>query len=62
MSAPIPAPSAEDLAAWCRQRLADYKNPRQYSVGGPLPRNPSGKVLKDQLRRQATARSHAPPG
>ena len=61
-SDPADPPSAEDLAAWCRQRLAGYKNPRQYFVGGPLPRNPSGKVLKDQLRRQATARSHAQPG
>ena len=61
-SDPADPPSPEDLAAWCHQRLAAYKNPQQYSIGGPLPRNPSGKVLKGELRRQATARPHAHRG
>jgi fatty-acyl-CoA synthase len=45
-------PTAEELSAWCRERLARYKNPREYSVVGALPRNPSGKVLKTTLRRE----------
>ena len=43
-------PTPEELAAWCRERLARYKNPRRYSIGGPLPRNTSGKILKTELR------------
>src|SRR4051794_17379172 len=47
---PADAPTAEELSAWCRERLARYKNPREYSIVGALPRNPSGKVLKTRLR------------
>jgi fatty-acyl-CoA synthase len=43
-------PTAEELDAWCREKLARYKNPRDYRFVGALPRNPSGKVLKTQLR------------
>jgi fatty-acyl-CoA synthase/long-chain acyl-CoA synthetase len=50
-------PSAEELAAWCRERLARYKNPREYSIVGALPRNPSGKVLKTALRQEHSAGS-----
>ena len=42
---PADPPTADELAAWCREKLARYKNPREYSVVGALPRNPSGKVL-----------------
>ncbi len=35
---------------FCRQRLANYKVPRQVEFRDVLPRNPSGKVLKRQLR------------
>jgi fatty-acyl-CoA synthase len=47
---PADPPTPAELAAWCRDRLGRYKHPRAYSIGGPLPRNPSGKVLKTQLR------------
>jgi len=50
-------PSAEELAAWCREKLARYKNPREYSIVGALPRNPSGKVLKTSLREEHSAGS-----
>jgi fatty-acyl-CoA synthase len=43
-------PTAAELTAWCRERLAHYKCPREWSIGGVLPRNPSGKVLKTRLR------------
>ena len=36
--------------AFCRQRLANYKVPRQVEFRDALPRNPSGKVLKRQLK------------
>jgi fatty-acyl-CoA synthase len=50
-------PTPEELAAWCRERLARYKNPREYSIVGALPRNPSGKVLKTTLRQEHGAGS-----
>jgi fatty-acyl-CoA synthase len=43
-------PTGAELTAWCRERLAHYKCPREWSIGGVLPRNPSGKVLKTELR------------
>jgi fatty-acyl-CoA synthase len=54
---PADPPTPEELAAWCREKLARYKNPREYSVVGALPRNPSGKVLKTQLRTEHSAGS-----
>jgi len=46
----------EELRAFCRERLADYKRPERYVFTGPLPRNMSGKVLKRELREQLHAR------
>ncbi|MEX5718912.1 long-chain-fatty-acid--CoA ligase [Geodermatophilus maliterrae] len=54
---PADAPTPEELTAWCRERLARYKNPREYSVVPALPRNPSGKVLKTRLREEHSAGS-----
>ncbi|QUH03087.1 long-chain-fatty-acid--CoA ligase [Saccharopolyspora erythraea] len=45
-------PTAAEVEAWCRQRLAGYKCPRRISVVAELPRNPSGKVLKTRLRAE----------
>jgi acyl-CoA synthetase (AMP-forming)/AMP-acid ligase II len=39
------------LIAHCRQHLAGYKVPRQYTTCDVLPRNPSGKVLRTELRQ-----------
>ena len=41
------------MLAFCRERLANYKVPRQVVVRDALPRNPSGKVLKRQLREES---------
>jgi acyl-CoA synthetase (AMP-forming)/AMP-acid ligase II len=38
-----------DVLAFCRERLANYKVPRQVEFRDAVPRNPSGKVLKRQL-------------
>jgi acyl-CoA synthetase (AMP-forming)/AMP-acid ligase II len=37
---------------FCRERLANYKVPRQVEFRDALPRNPSGKVLKRLLRNE----------
>ncbi len=45
------APSS-DLLAFCRLHLAAYKTPRHIrTVGEPLPRNASGKLLRKELRK-----------
>jgi acyl-CoA synthetase (AMP-forming)/AMP-acid ligase II len=42
--------STEDVVAYCKGVLANYKMPREVSFIDELPRNASGKVLKFQLR------------
>ena len=43
----------EDVLAFCRERLANYKVPRRVEFRDALPRNPSGKVLKRVLKEEA---------
>ncbi len=43
-------PSAESLIEFVREELADYKRPRHVFFVEELPRNPTGKVLKRELR------------
>jgi acyl-CoA synthetase (AMP-forming)/AMP-acid ligase II len=42
--------SEEEIIAHTRADLAHYKSPRSVDVVAELPRNPSGKVLKRELR------------
>jgi acyl-CoA synthetase (AMP-forming)/AMP-acid ligase II len=46
---------AEELTAWCRERMANFKVPRHVQVINELPLNASGKVLKYELRERAVA-------
>jgi acyl-CoA synthetase (AMP-forming)/AMP-acid ligase II len=41
----------EDLQAYARERLASYKMPAYVTFVTELPRNPMGKVLKTDLRK-----------
>ena len=41
---------AAELVEHCRERLAKYKVPKDVTFVDALPRNPSGKVLKRELR------------
>ncbi len=52
-----PGSSAEpaDLVAFARERLANYKVPRLVELAQALPRNASGKVLKNNLRNPSTS-------
>jgi fatty-acyl-CoA synthase len=47
---PDRALSLEALQAHCRRKLAGFKVPKDLIVLAELPRNPSGKILKRQLR------------
>ena len=52
-------PDTEALRAYCLERLADYKVPRQWHIVGELPRNATGKVVKPELRRRLGAPADA---
>jgi crotonobetaine/carnitine-CoA ligase len=41
---------AADLREWCRSQMATFMVPRYVQVLEALPRTPTGKVLKDQLK------------
>ena len=47
-------PAPEELIAFARERLAGYKLPRSVEMVAELPRTPSGKVLKRELRERHT--------
>jgi acyl-CoA synthetase (AMP-forming)/AMP-acid ligase II len=40
----------DELIAWCRESLASFKRPKSVDVLEALPRNPTGKILKRDLR------------
>ncbi len=40
----------QEMIDFCREQLAGYKIPRQLKIFDVLPRNPSGKLLKKDLR------------
>ena len=43
---------AEQLVNYCRERLAGYKCPKAVDFVAELPRLPTGKLLKRELRKQ----------
>ncbi len=43
-----PAPDA--IVAYCKERLAAYKYPRVVEIAESLPKGPTGKILKRELR------------
>jgi HIP---CoA ligase len=45
--------SEQDVIAHCRERLANFKVPRDVVFVSKLPRNAGGKVLKRDLRERA---------
>jgi long-chain acyl-CoA synthetase len=42
----------DDLVAYCKERLAAYKYPREVRFVDELPKGPTGKVLKKELRAE----------
>jgi long-chain acyl-CoA synthetase len=43
----------EELTAFCRAELAAYKYPRRIEVLPDLPKTPTGKLLRRELRKRA---------
>jgi acyl-CoA synthetase (AMP-forming)/AMP-acid ligase II len=44
---------AEEITAWAKKQMANYKVPRRVEIVDALPVNASGKVLKFELRERA---------
>ena len=42
--------TAETLKEFCRERIASYKVPEEFLFVSALPKNPTGKILKNALR------------
>ena len=49
---PGEAVEVEVIEGWCRERLANYKVPKHWSIDTELPRLPIGKIDKQSLRRR----------
>jgi acyl-CoA synthetase (AMP-forming)/AMP-acid ligase II len=47
---PDRTPTSEDIIAFARERIAAYKAPKSVDFIEALPRNPSGKILRRELR------------
>lgn len=45
-----PAATAEEVEAFCRERMAAYKVPRRIAFVDAIPKSPTGKILKRVLR------------
>jgi acyl-CoA synthetase (AMP-forming)/AMP-acid ligase II len=50
---PGASPDPQQIVAWCRDEMANYKAPRRVAIVDALPLNASGKVLKYELRERA---------
>jgi len=55
--APAAGASAEELIAFCKQRIARYKAPRAIDLRQALPRTGPGKIAKHRLRAEAADRA-----
>jgi acyl-coenzyme A synthetase/AMP-(fatty) acid ligase len=49
-------PAEADLRLHCRERLAPYKVPVRFTLVESLPRNPSGKLLRAELKARPAGR------
>jgi long-chain acyl-CoA synthetase len=58
VAAPGAAVDPDGLIAFCRENLARYKCPTAVTVVDSLPRNPSGKLLKREMREPYWAGVH----
>jgi acyl-CoA synthetase (AMP-forming)/AMP-acid ligase II len=47
-----PTLTADEILAFCQDKLARFKQPKAVEFTDIIPRNPSGKILKRVLREQ----------
>jgi acyl-CoA synthetase (AMP-forming)/AMP-acid ligase II len=47
---PGETPTPDDIIAWAKERIAGFKCPKSVDFVSELPRNPSGKILRKDLR------------
>lgn len=50
IGAPGERPDADELTAWCRDRLAGYKRPKRFEIVDELPKTATGKIQRYKLR------------
>ena len=43
--------SDDEVMAYCRTHMASFKSPKRVVFADALPKNPSGKLLKGELRK-----------
>jgi acyl-CoA synthetase (AMP-forming)/AMP-acid ligase II len=55
VTAPGAAVTGDDIVAWSREQMANYKAPRRVEIVDELPINATGKVMKEELRARAAA-------
>jgi HIP---CoA ligase len=48
------AATGDDVIAWSRDQMANYKAPRRVEIVDALPLNATGKVIKDELRARVS--------
>jgi acyl-CoA synthetase (AMP-forming)/AMP-acid ligase II len=58
---PGAAVTGDDIIGWCRDQMANYKVPRVVELVDDLPRNATGKVVKDELRFRTDPHGTGPP-
>jgi acyl-CoA synthetase (AMP-forming)/AMP-acid ligase II len=49
-------PDQDEIIAWSREQMANYKVPRRVEVVDALPVNATGKVVKEELRARVASR------
>jgi len=54
---PGAAATGEEIVEWSRAHLAGYKRPSSVDFAEAIPRNPSGKILKRELREPYWAKT-----
>jgi acyl-CoA synthetase (AMP-forming)/AMP-acid ligase II len=47
-------PDFNDLKAYLKKHLAGFKVPKEFIIVDGLPKNPAGKLLKREIKKQYT--------
>lgn len=53
---------AQDIEAWCRERMSAYKVPRLVEFVDALPKSGTGKISWRELQERENAAAPAPAG